>query len=334
MEDVVLVGFDGSETSARALDCGLFEAQSRGWPVRLVTVVSTAGVDDPQVDHQYLASARRGGEGVLQAALDRAGALGLRAEGHVVAGDPSEVLVDESASAGLAVVGKRGRGGFAGRLLGSVSSGLAAHGACPTVVVPQRWKPGATAAELSQDAAAELPGGPVPWLLPSPREGADRGLHPPDASEKFSYAGQVVVGVDQSGTANPALWAAAEIASRRAVPLRMLSSRAPFYRDSVWLDHAEGAHRFREEVAAELDGPLREVRGRYPDLDASWNFYLARPAEVLVHATRTAQLLVLGTRGHGGFPGLLLGSVSQAVLHHGLCPMMVVPKGVVVSRTP
>lgn len=327
MEEVVLVGFDGSETSGRALDWALSEAKSRSWPVRLVTVISTAGVDDPQVDHQYMASARRGGEGVLQAALDRAGAMGLQAEGHVVSGDPSEVLVDESESAGLAVVGKRGRGGFAGRLLGSVSSGLAAHAGCPTVVVPQRWRPGTTAAAASSSAGAELPGGPVPWLVPSPQAGQDLGLHPDERDEKFSYAGQIVVGVDASGSTNPALWAAAETASRHARPLRMLWSRAPFYRDSVWLDHAEGARRFREEVAAELDGPLADVRGRYPELDASWNFYLAKPAEVLIHATRTAELMVLGTRGHGGFPGLLLGSVSQAVLHHGLCPMMVVPKG-------
>ena len=327
MEEVVLVGFDGSETSGRALDWALSEAQSRGWPVRLITVVSAAGVDDPQVDHQYLASARRGGEGVLQTALDRAGALGLRAEGHVVSGDPSEVLVDETASAGLAVVGKRGRGGFAGRLLGSVSSGLAAHGACPTVVVPERWTPGTTAAEISDDAAAALPGGPVPWLVPSPQDGTDRGLHPADPNEKFSYAGQVVVGVDASGSSNPAVGAAAEIAGRRAIPLRMLSARAPFYRDSLWLDNVAGAQRFREEVTAELDAALSDVHGRFPELDASWNFYLHAPAQVLIHATRTAELMVLGTRGHGGFPGLLLGSVSQAVLHHGVCPMMVVPKG-------
>jgi nucleotide-binding universal stress UspA family protein len=153
-------------------------------------------------------------------------------------------------------------------------------------------------------------------------------LHPPDPDEKFSYAGQVVVGVDAAGSSNPALWAAAELAVRQASPLRILSARAPFYRDSLWLDNAAGAQRFREEVTAELDAALAEVQGRFPELDASWNFYLTKPAQVLIHATRTAALMVLGTRGHGGFPGLLLGSVSQAVLHHGMCPMMVVPKGV------
>jgi nucleotide-binding universal stress UspA family protein len=49
------------------------------------------------------------------------------------------------------------------------------------------------------------------------------------------------------------------------------------------------------------------------------------PADALVEAGREADLLVVGTRGHGGFTGLLLGSVSQQVSHHAPCPVVIVP---------
>jgi len=48
------------------------------------------------------------------------------------------------------------------------------------------------------------------------------------------------------------------------------------------------------------------------------------PAETLVEAARVAELLVVGSRGHGGFGSLLLGSVSQACAHHARCPVVIV----------
>lgn len=79
-----------------------------------------------------------------------------------------------------------------------------------------------------------------------------------------------------------------------------------------------------ERVLAEALAGLGE---RYPDVEVEHRV-VRRPArEALIEASRTARLTVLGSRGHGGFAGLLLGSVSQAVLHHAHSPVAVVRGG-------
>ncbi|NXY95462.1 universal stress protein [Streptomyces sp. BR123] len=68
-------------------------------------------------------------------------------------------------------------------------------------------------------------------------------------------------------------------------------------------------------------------RERYPDVPVEPRVVHAATREALIGASATAQLLVVGARGRGGFAGLLLGSVSQAVLHHAHCPVAVVRSG-------
>jgi nucleotide-binding universal stress UspA family protein len=65
-------------------------------------------------------------------------------------------------------------------------------------------------------------------------------------------------------------------------------------------------------------------RERYPDVTVRQEVLSGEPREVLIEASRTAQLVVVGARGRGGFTGMLLGSVSQALLHHAHCPVTVV----------
>lgn len=63
---------------------------------------------------------------------------------------------------------------------------------------------------------------------------------------------------------------------------------------------------------------------RYPDVQVEHTVVHGGTREALIEASKTAQLLVVGARGRGGFAGLLLGSVSQAMLHHAECPVAVI----------
>ena len=65
-------------------------------------------------------------------------------------------------------------------------------------------------------------------------------------------------------------------------------------------------------------------RGRYPDVVVQPKLVRDRPARALVERSRYASLLVVGARGRGDLTGLVLGSVSRALLHHGDCPVVVV----------
>jgi len=69
---------------------------------------------------------------------------------------------------------------------------------------------------------------------------------------------------------------------------------------------------------------VRPWRDRHPQVDVRWMLSVQRPAQALVEAAREAALVVVGSRGHGGFAGLLLGSVSQQVINHAPCPVVVV----------
>ena len=142
----VLVGYDGSAGSDRALSWAAREAKSRG-TVLTVCLAWTEWYDarrgsaephgDGVADH-----ARRAAEQVavwgLRAAQDLLGAQNVRL--LVVYGSPAGVLCDHGAGADMVVVGSRGRGGLSGLLLGSVGLQVAAHAPGRVVVVRGHWR--------------------------------------------------------------------------------------------------------------------------------------------------------------------------------------------------
>jgi len=138
----------------------------------------------------------------------------------------------------------------------------------------------------------------------------------------------VVVGVDGSPTSEAATAFAFEAASLRRVPLVAVhvwrdvlvdATMAPLLDWDV-IDSDE-----REVLAERLAG----WSAKYPDVPVRRLVARDRPARALVEESGRAQLVVVGSRGRGGFRGLLLGSVSQALLHNAHCPVAVVrsPRG-------
>ncbi len=138
----VVVGVDGSEPSAAALRWAADEARRQDVGLHVVTCWSFPPL--PWAPYQPPLSS----EDFEQVALETAEAeveevLGADREGldvtiEVLDGAPSLRLLDFDRSAAMLVVGSRGRGGFAGLLLGSVSQHLAEHARCPVVIVPAR----------------------------------------------------------------------------------------------------------------------------------------------------------------------------------------------------
>jgi len=135
---VIVVGVDGSAQSQSALQWAISEARLRQAQVRLVTawyyppLASTVGhgiIDD---------TFRNAAERTLAEAIETVTAAGIAVTGKVVENSPPAALVNAAASADLVIVGSRGHGGFAGLLLGSVSTHVVHHAPCPVLIVRPR----------------------------------------------------------------------------------------------------------------------------------------------------------------------------------------------------
>jgi len=134
----VIVGVDGSPQSARALSWACRRAETCGDTVRAVCAWSLgASGEDWMAQPGVSAEGQRRAERMLRDAVERVrnDHPSVEVEATVVEGPPARVLVDMSAEADLLVVGSRGRGGFSGLLLGSVSHQCVLHAHCPVTVV-------------------------------------------------------------------------------------------------------------------------------------------------------------------------------------------------------
>jgi nucleotide-binding universal stress UspA family protein len=141
----------------------------------------------------------------------------------------------------------------------------------------------------------------------------------------------IVVGVDGSMHAHHALdWAMRE-AAVHDTELRVLTVNPAMA--SPWTGHqltvpgeAQTLERARSAVQDAVAQTAGQIGPAQP-ASVSVSVFSGSPAKALIDASRGADMLVIGSRGTGGFQELLLGSISHEVVHHAACPVVVVPSG-------
>lgn len=138
--DTIVVGVDGSEASGVALEFAVEEAARRKGKLRVVSTWEFPAIPQPEmaVAPGVVEAYREQAEITVAEAVERAKELApdVPSEGAVFGGYAGDVLVDEGRGAAVLVLGRRGRGGLAGLLMGSVSRHVADRAPCPVVIVP------------------------------------------------------------------------------------------------------------------------------------------------------------------------------------------------------
>lgn len=287
-EAPVVVGVDGSEPALRAVRWGAAEAARRRVNLVLVHALGIPsqymGPWPPNAKVREKLSER--GEAFLRTAGDVARqAARVTVSTRVDKDNPPDVLIAASGSAGMVVLGVSGHGAFLdGLAVGSTAVKVSAHGRCPVVVV------------RGKGAETQPPGAPV------------------------------VVGVDGSPLSDAALGYAFEEAALRGAPLVAVHA---WYDNEAIADVIDEARFGNVVPVADIERQVltESITGwseKYPDVAVQPVVEQDKPRRKLLALSGDAQLVVVGGRGRGGFTGLLLGSTSQALIHHADCPVMVV----------
>ena len=302
----IVVGVDGSDHGQCALVWAAREAERRRRPLHIVTAYSVpifaaSGLDGgyATVDDSVI---REGAEAIVKQALEKVSGYTIDVDASVENGDASGVLLEMSETAELLVFGTRGRGGFVGRLLGSVSSALPAHAKCPTVTVPLICSD--RLGETTEDKRIKAE---------QARSGHQR------------VENVVVVGVDGSDQARVAVLEAASQAERLGATLRVVCAVPQYSGSLAWVPAPMDRKALFADIRVQLDAGMAWLKSHYPHLPVESKLKDGSPVDVLVEASRHVELIVVGTRGRGGFTGMLLGSTSDGVLHHAKGPVLVVP---------
>jgi nucleotide-binding universal stress UspA family protein len=134
----------------------------------------------------------------------------------------------------------------------------------------------------------------------------------------------IVVGVDIGGHSQAAIGFAFEEASARALPLTAVRAWSLLSEEPAIHALIPGPDDLESEQRRLLSEALVGWGSKYPDVQVRPLLVRRHPGRALVEASEHASMLVVGARGAGGFPGLLLGSVPDAAIRHANCPVVIV----------
>jgi nucleotide-binding universal stress UspA family protein len=283
----IVVGVDESDGAARALAWAAREGRLHRW--RVTALLAWGYVDKHHEDDDTFDPhyGQRNAVATLDAFVEKA--LGPSAAAAIdrlaVCDLAAGALLDASSGADLLVVGARGLGGFRGLLLGSVSQHCLHHTTCPIAIV----------------------------------------RHDGDSSAGET-TGRIVVGVDGSQVSQRALQWAVDEARRWQASLEVVHVwHMPYVGEFPYVGARFNPATLEETAQRVLDEMVVRVDTTGLPRPVDRILVCGGAASVLLESAKGADLVVVGSRGLGGFAGLLLGSVSHHVAHHATCPVVIVP---------
>jgi nucleotide-binding universal stress UspA family protein len=282
---VIVVGVDGSQSAAQALDWAIDHAVAEH---RALTLVHALGyppavwTDVGLVDSSAVFKALElEGQQILDHASDRvaerAGAVPVETVREFT--DARSLLVRESERAALVVLGSRGRGPVRSLLLGSVGAAVARHAMCPVVI------------------------------------------HRP--SHRGQVCNGVLVATDASEESQPVLEFAYHVASVRRLPLTIMHCQWDVA--GMGLGEQDVPTASLETERLELAVSVAGMGEKYPDVSVTTTLVLGPPEARVVQAVEKMDLLVVGAHRRSTVGRVIHGSVSMSLLEHAQVPVAVVP---------
>lgn len=286
-DKAILVGVDGSNASYKATWWAANYAKHAGLTLQIICAYSLPSYAAVSFDATYTVmgddnAAHSDAQEILSKAKAIADGQGVQATTLIVTGDPASVFVELSRNYNLIVIGNRGKGGLAERLLGTTSSSLPAYAYCPIVVVPYT------------DDDGNL-------------------MHLNNTITK------VAVGSDESKWGLKALQIAADFADAWGAQLDVISA----------VPHVQGVDGDKgvmDSYMEDLETRIKPIMESHPELVVRKSVVPGSAVDTLTKASYDHDVVVVGSRGRGGFTGLLLGSTSQGLLQHAVTPVYVVPR--------